>query len=118
MSIPQRADKWIVSALSAGLGVVWLLRSTVPGGFSAMDWLVIPVLCGLFLTAVYMIWCAICRLIARALRVGPTSGNVRHFANSSFFVLMLVVIFAPYVTNQKPIREEFDVIQDPVRTVP
>ena len=74
MSIPQKADKWIVFGLTFVLGVVDLLRSVVPGGFTAREFAAIPLICAVLLSACYVIWCAACRLIARLLLIIPTTG--------------------------------------------
>jgi hypothetical protein len=99
MSIPQTADKWIVFALMVGLGVFYVLRDTMPDGFRTLAWFVTPIIFGALFTGCYVVWCATCRLLSRILRVVPTSGNVRLFANSSFFVIVLALIFAPFKTT-------------------
>jgi hypothetical protein len=107
MSIPQKADKWIVFALMFALGVVDLLRSTVPGGFTAIQWATIPLIAAVLFTTCYVIWCTACLLIARLLLIIPTSRNVRILANVSFLVIMLALTFAPYettVTFQVPVK--------------
>jgi hypothetical protein len=96
MSIPQRADKWIVLALMVGLGVFYVSGNTLPDGHSMVPWVATPITFGAVLTACYLGWCAICRRVARLLRVVPTSGHVRLFANGSFFVIMLALNFIPF----------------------
>jgi hypothetical protein len=107
MSVPEKMDKWIVLTLMLGVGIVYLLRSTVPGGFSVVDWIAIPTIFAVVLTVFHMIWCACCRGIARVFRAAPTSANVRLFANVGFLIVMLALILVPYqrtVTIPMPIE--------------
>jgi hypothetical protein len=96
MSIPQKVDKWIVFVLAFALGVVELLRSVVPGGFTAFEWVAMPLISAVVFTTCYVIWSAACRLIARLLLIIPTTGNVRILANGSFLVIILALIFVPF----------------------
>jgi len=105
MSVPQRADKWIVFVSMFGLVVVQLLRSTVPGGFGAIAWVAIPVVISAVSTACFVVWCTTCRVLA--LRIAPNSRNIRIYANASFFVVLLTLILVPYestMTVQLPAK--------------
>ena len=107
MNIPRSADKWIVFALMVGLGAFYVSRSTLPDGHSIMPWVATPITFGAVLTVLYLGWCAICRLISRLLRVVPTSGRVRLFANASFVVIMFALNFIPFearFTMQMPAK--------------
>jgi hypothetical protein len=113
MSIPQKADKWIVFVLAFALGVVELLRSVVPGGFTAFEWAALPLICAVSLTICYVIWSAACRLIARLMLIIPTAGNVRILANGSFLAIMLALILVPYFLPYR--RTEVFVVPAKVR---
>jgi hypothetical protein len=96
MSIPQRADKWIVFVLMVGLGTFYVSGHSLPDGHDLLPSIATALTFGALLTAVYLGWCAICRLLARRLRVVPSSGQVRLVANGSFFAIMLALHFISF----------------------
>lgn len=97
VNIPQRADKWIAFALTSTLAVVDGLHST--GGIGMAEWGVAALMLGALFTLGYVLWCVVCRRLARALRVAPESGTTRAFINGGFLVIMLLM-FVP-ITNRK-----------------
>jgi hypothetical protein len=76
------------------LGIAYVPRNAAPFGSSAIVWFATPVVFGAAFTVCYLVWCAICRLIARVVPSSP--GSVRLFANAGFLVIMLAVIFVPF----------------------
>src|SRR5579862_5098361 len=67
MRVPQTVDKWIVFAVMLATAVTDLSLSTLPGA-GVIDWVMVPLLFALLGTAVYLVWCALCRLVCRLVR--------------------------------------------------
>lgn len=106
MSIPQRADKWIVFGVMFAVGVAWLLRSSVPGGFTVTTWAVIPLAAAVIVTTFYVIWCAACRLFVRLLPITATAGSLRILANGSFLIMVALIVVSEMTTvvDERPTK--------------
>lgn len=92
MTIPQKADKWIVFLVALTLGIADGYRSR---GLDAIDEFVIPISLALTVTIIYLIWSAACRLLTRLRGIKRIFGNVRTFANVVFVAFVVITLFWP-----------------------
>ena len=92
MTIPQKADKWIVFVAAVALGIVDGYRSR---GIDAIDGFVIPIALVLTFMILYLLWCAACRLLTRLQVIQRMFGNMRTFANVVFVAFVLITLFWP-----------------------
>lgn len=92
MTIPQKADKWIVLIVAIALGIVDGYRSR---GIDAIDGFAIPIALALTFMILYLLWCAACRLLMRLRGIKRIFRNMRTFANAVFVAFVLITLFWP-----------------------
>lgn len=96
MKIPDWVDKWVVFALVFALGVDDLARSTgLPMG--PMEFVVVPLMMATAFLMAFVLWRAICRLIARVLVVNPSAYRIRLISNGVFFTVLALMVLQPLI---------------------
>jgi len=96
MKIPEWVDKWIVFALVFALGVDDLARSTgLPIG--PLEFVLVPVIMAAAFLLAFVLWRAVCRLIARLFVVNPSPHRIRLICNGVFFTALALMVLQPLI---------------------
>lgn len=94
MSVPERADKWVVMLVMLAIAGFYLFTSTGIE-LTVTDVIVIPGAFGVIGTIIYLAWRAVCRVVARLLGGKFSRGSVRAFTNGVFAAVILALMLQP-----------------------
>jgi hypothetical protein len=96
VKIPEWADKWLVFMLGFGLGVYESVRNTgLPMGPLLLIVVSLLMATGFFLA--FVLWRAVCRLIARMFVVQSSPRRIRLVSNGVFFTLLALMVLQPLI---------------------